>query len=296
MNKTFFIYLVLSIAYTLSTNNSNAQLPGTECLVPCNEIVSGGPRKDSIPALSDPAKINADDAGWLDDQDVVLGVIRDGEACAYPLSIFFWHEIVNDNVGGQRSTITYCPLTGTGMHFDASTPQGPSDFGVSGRLWNSNLLMYNRSGEESFWSQIKGKSIVGAELGKTLKQLPVVETTWETWKQLRPDTKVLSNQTGFARDYNVYPYGDYEKPSSPPKYTFINLNYIDSRLLFKTRVLGVPGTDGKSKAYPFPELESEWVVNDTYEGIPILIVHHPQSRMALAFNRSVAGKTLNSSM
>ncbi len=275
--------VVSSLAFYGNAQNSD---PKADCLVPCDEIVSGGPPKDGIPAISDPEKISAEEAVWLNDEDVVLGIVRKGEACAYPLRIFFWHEIVNDTLGGERSIITYCPLTGTGMHFDGKAGGTKSDFGVSGRLWNSNLILYNRSGPESWWSQMKAKAITGPMMGQELEQLPVVETRWETWRELYPDTKVQSKFTGYARDYSRYPYGNYESLDAPPFMWSIREKYLDRSFPPKLRVLGIVGKYN-TKAYPFDILEHNEVVNDVFEGQPLLIVHHHKSRMAVAFERRI---------
>jgi len=271
--------------------DSSAQRPPGDCLVPCDEIVSGGPPKDVIPALTNPDKFDVDGADWLSDDAMVLGVYRNGQACAYPLAIFYWHEIVNDQLGDVRSSITYCPLTGTGMHFDAKFDGNPSDFGVSGSLWSSNLIMYNRSEAESWWSQMKGQAIVGPGRGHRLTQLPVVETTWRIWRTIYPQTKVLSNRTGYARDYTRYPYGNYEQPDAPPFFRYINPKYFDSSQPPKLRVLGLVGEE-KSKVYPFTEIPDRGVINDTFDETPLLIVSHLQSRMALAFDRRVDGEAL----
>ncbi len=293
--QSFYCFASL-LCFTLLLNPSSfSQMPTGNCLVPCEEIISGGPPKDGIPALVDPEKLTADEAVWLNEQDVVLGIVRNGEACAYPLRILYWHEIVNDTGGGERSVITYCPLTGTGIHYDGQIDSGQTDFGVSGQLWSSNLIMYNRSGPESWWSQIYGQAIVGSALEEKLTRLPVVETRWGTWKRLQPNTKVLSNQTGYPNSYSQYPYGNYEQEDVPPNSLFIRSKYLDDRLPPKRRVLGLNGDD-TTRAYPFPQLQNEPVVNDTFEDEPVLVVHHPESRMALAFDRRVDNRNLTFSI
>ncbi len=262
-----------------------------DCLVPCNEIVRGA-GKDSIPAISDPEKLSANAAAWVDDQDIVLGVVRNGEACAYPLSILYWHEIVNDTVGGERSIISYCPLTGTGMHFDGELDNQSIDFGVSGFLWNSNLIMYNRSQPESLWSQMKAQAISGPHKEQKLTQLPITETTWKTWKTMHPKTKVQSNRTGFVRDYSRYPYGDYEKLHEPPYSWTMNMQkYLDSTLPHKLRVLGLIGQEN-TIVYPFDILADHQVVNHFFENEALLVVHDPESRMAMAYERVLEDGTM----
>ena len=287
-NRRSLAFLLVVLG-ALSLQAQNSGRPSGDCLVPCGEIRSGGPPKDGIPALTEPEWFDATDA-WIDDEDIVLGVVRNGEARAVPLAIFFWHEIVNDTIGGERSVITYCPLTGSGLHFDGKTTQGGSDFGVSGSLWNNNLVMYNRGGEESWWGQMSSRAIVGPEVGESLTRLPIVETSWKTWKALHPDTLIISNITGFSRNYTRYPYGDYEELNQPPLF-IVPSQYLDSRLPPKRRVLGIVGDQG-TRAYPFNEMDPQAVINDVIESTPVLVVYDERSRMALAYNRQLDGESL----
>ncbi len=290
LRVSLFKLAIIAFLITQSQHSPHAVILD-DCLVPCNEILSGGPPKDGIPALTNPEKVSAVDGDliWFD-EEIVLGVYRNGIACAYPLSIFFWHEIVNDEFGGDHSVITYCPLTGTGMHFDGETEFGLSTFGVSGKLWNNNLILYNRAGEETYWSQIFKQAIAGPHKGQTLTQLPVIETTWKTWKALYPDTLVMTNVTGFARDYTRYPYGDYESLHVEPLFS-MESKYVDRRFPPKLRVIGLVGEDA-TKVYTFDQLEILPVVNDRFEDSPILVVYHGPSRMAVAYDRTIDGQTL----
>ena len=166
----------------------------SEHSIPINEIHSGGPAKDGIPALYDPEFITANDAHYLKSSDRVLGLSINGESKAYPLRILNWHELVNDRVGGTDVLVSYCPLCGTGMAFDSNINGERTLFGVSGKLYNSDVLFYDRK-TESLWSQIKMEAVTGPLTGSRLKLLPLVHTTWEAWKKKHPDTKVLSKKT-----------------------------------------------------------------------------------------------------
>lgn len=168
-----------------------------------NNVVSGGVSKDGIPSIDDPQFAAAADAD-LDDGDPVFGVERNGESKAYPQYVLVWHEIVNDAVGGEPVAVTYCPLTGTAQGFE----RGDAEFGVSGRLLNSNLVMYDRV-TDSRWPQMLATAIDGQLEGRTLREFPVVWTTWRNWREAHPETRVLTDDTGYARRYGSDPYGNY---------------------------------------------------------------------------------------
>lgn len=168
-------------------------------------MLSGGPGKDGIPSIDKPvfwdvAKANR----FLDDNDIVFGVYHNGVARAYPQRIVVWHEIVNDIVGGKPLSITYCPLTATAIGFE----RGTTTLGVSGNLINSNMVMYDRA-TDSYWPQIPAVAIKGPHQNKTLREHRVIWTTWARWKQRHPQTEVLSDNTGFFRNYKRDPYGQY---------------------------------------------------------------------------------------
>jgi hypothetical protein len=167
--------------------------------------LSGGPSKDGIPSIDRPRFETATNAGrWLDDDDKIIGLYHRGEARAYPQRLLVWHELVNDDIGGEGIAVSYCPLTGTALGFK----RGDNEFGVSGRLVNSNLIMYDRD-TDSYWPQILGTAVEGAHKGKSLAQVRLIWTTWGEWKQRYSDTEVLSRRTGYSRNYRRDPYGSY---------------------------------------------------------------------------------------
>jgi hypothetical protein len=178
-----------------------------------NGLQSGGVRKDGIPSIDEPKFTNANDADlWLQDDDVVFGLKYefngDSDIYAYPQRILVFHEIANHKVLGEDLVISYCPLTGTAIGY--YPPDGIGEFGVSGKLVNSNLTMYDRE-TDSYWPQIYGTAINGDRTGERLTEFPVVWTTWGMWKSAHPNTKVLSKDTGFFRNYTPGgdPYGSY---------------------------------------------------------------------------------------
>ncbi len=193
-----------TIPPTPGNNTNNAWL------IPSNQIFDGGPGKDGIPSIDEPRFYSASEGdNFLFPEDLVVGIVQDGVVRAYPHRILDWHEIVNDQLGDINVAVTYCPLTGTSSGWDRTTSSNSSTtFGVSGLLYNTNLIPYDR-GTDSNWSQMLLQCVQGARKGEFIDLHMIVETTWRTWKELYPDTEVMSTQTGFNRNYGVYPYGDY---------------------------------------------------------------------------------------
>lgn len=219
-------------------------------IIPKNEIRSGGPPKDGIPALTNPAVIRARDAAYLNATDRVAGVAIGEEARAYPLKILNYHEVVNDRLGAVPIAVTYCPLCDSVVVFDRrDQPAGGArggvlEFGVSGLLYNSNVLTYDRGGRpESLWSQLAAQGVSGPGAKRDLKTLPVELTSWQDWHRRHPSTTVLSERTGHARNYQVNPYQAY--------FAGRNLMFparpMSNRLPAKIPVLGV-WAGGKARA------------------------------------------------
>ena len=181
--------------------------------IPLDEIVGGGPSKDGIPPIDAPKFISPQEAGeWLSDEEPGLAFSRGNTHRFYPYQILVWHEIVNDTVEGQRALITYCPLCLTGIVFDPVVQGERVEFGTSGKLWNSNLVMYDRK-TDTYWSQSGGKTIVGELTGMQLMPVSLETVTWRDWKVAHPDSEVLSQDTGFQRSYGSDPYANYFEDS-----------------------------------------------------------------------------------
>lgn len=244
--------------------------------IPIDEIHSGGPSKDGIPALYDPEFISVQDATYITPTDRILGIIINGEAKAYPIKILNWHELVNDSVGGKDVLVSYCPLCGTGMAFDAEIDGKNILFGVSGKLYNSDVLMYDKE-TESLWSQIKMEAVTGPMTGKRLKLLPLVHTTWGAWKFKYPDTKVLSKETGHFRNYNDSPYSAYETSDQ----IMFPVKHKDNRLTRKEWVLGIVINE-EAKAYSFKRLrQDQAAVKDKVGGQDIIVVYDVDNQSAV---------------
>ena len=255
--KTRFLVLagiMLSLVvyqFTASAGSSNG-FDLSNATLPREQILSGGPPRDGIPALSDPKFIPAEAADFLEPDDRVIGISLKGQSRAYPVAILNWHEIVNDEIEGQRFAITYCPLCGTAVAFDATIDGKATDFGVSGLLYNSDVLLYDRD-TESLWSQILGQSVAGERVGQKLTAIPISHTTWRDWLKRHPETLLLSDDTGHNRDYNRDPYAGYSQSRST--YFAVN-NEAPDTYHPKEIVVGLD-VDGIFKAYPFIELDKQ---------------------------------------
>jgi hypothetical protein len=183
----------------------------------------GGPGKDGIPALTKPDFVAAEEMDFFGDDALVMGVYMHGIAKAYPEALGWWHEIINDEIGGQGISVTLCPLTGTAMNFNTTDAAGERfELGVSGLLINSNLVMYDRRDDQTLYPQMIYTGFNSALAGEELELLPIVATTWGMWKQMYPDTQIAVPTTGMGfyssdrqqtysnlDNYNRYPYGSY---------------------------------------------------------------------------------------
>jgi hypothetical protein len=217
-------------------------------------MMSGGPGKDGIPSIDQPKFWDAAAANdYLDHGDIVFGLVENGVARAYPQRILVWHEIVNDTLGNLDLAVTYCPLTGTAIAFE----RGDTEFGVSGRLVNSNLVMYDRA-TDTWFPQVLAIGVQGPHTGSALVERPMVWTTWQRWREAHPGTEVLSTETGFARNYNRDPYGAYNPRSgyyASDSGTMFPLMNEDQRFPPKSVVLGAR-TAGAAVAIPLDDLRS----------------------------------------
>ena len=197
------------------------------------EIFSGGVGRDGIPPIDNPSFVTVQEAdGWLGDKEPVVLVEVNGEAKAYPIQILTWHEIVNDEIGGVPVSVTFCPLCNSAIAFDRRFEGAVLDFGVSGNLRNSDLIMYDRQ-TQSWWQQLTGEGIVGTLAGRELTILPASIIAWSDFKEANPDSQVLSRATGFSRRYGENPYSGYDRVDNPP---FLFRGDTDSRLLPKERI------------------------------------------------------------
>jgi hypothetical protein len=233
--------------------------------VPLNEIVSGGPPKDGIPSIDHPKFVSAKEASkWLSDDEPGIALEIDNVNRFYPFQILVWHEIVNDTINGKRVLVTYCPLCLSGIVFDPLVKGERVEFGTSGKLWNSNLVMYDRK-TDSLWSQILGEAIVGEMTGTKLKVLQSDIIRFGNWRKLHPHGEVLSRDTGAIRFYGQDPYGDYYTTPG----TYFPVGKKDNRLGEKEFVLGIV-LNGKAKAYWPQAIKKAGKIEDVFQGKTII--------------------------
>ena len=235
---------------------------GTKYLVDPSKIIGGGPRKGGIgvsrgiPSLAEQniKFISVEEADeWIGDDELVLALTYKGEKRVYPLQIMVFHEIVNDRIQGELIIVTFCPLCGSGIAYkgliNINGKETESRFGTSGKLYNSNLVMYDEE-TDSYWTQIDGKAIVGELTGQELEEISVDTVVWRDWKVEYSDSKVLSKETGFSRPYGIDPYGSYYEDS----FLLFPVEESDDRVHPKTVVFGIE-VDGTYKAYKEEDLK-----------------------------------------
>ncbi|MEX2470935.1 MAG: DUF3179 domain-containing protein [Gemmatimonadota bacterium] len=258
------------------------------CSVNEDEIFQGAVR-DGIPALSDPSTSAAEDPDldFLEPDDRVIGLAGGAGALAVPLNILWWHEIVNTRLDGRRIAVTHCPLTGSSLVFD--TEAADADFGVSGLLYQNNLIMYDRVDGESLWPQMLRRAACGPLRGTPFTMIPSVEMSWARWRTLYPASQVVTSETGFSRSYRTYPYGGYDVKDSD-QLLFPLSDRIDPRRPPKERVLGIADR-APTVAFPFGWLEDLGgvaAVNDQHR----VVLWDEEGQAAMAYQRTLDGQTL----
>ena len=282
---------IIAVAFSIS-KLTGRQNPVTEVTQRATSVITGGagfdfgpdtpgyenylalsqgcPIKDCIPSIDDPVFETVSEAdSWLENDDVVFALDYKGVARAYPQRILNWHEIVNDEVANEPLAITFCPLCGSALAFDSVVDGQKLTFGVSGKLHDNDLVMYDRE-TESLWQQITGEAIVGELFGKRLNQIPLPGMRWNQFKQDFPEGEVLSRDTGSSRNYDRYPYGSYEQDRSP---LFPVSGGVDSTIHPKTVVYGVE-INQSFKAYPEEKIKEENEIEDVIGGVKIKIVYN----------------------
>lgn len=253
IRSTLTVLLVATSTY--ADLNANAVLNGfdvSNSIIPVSEIRRGGPPRDGIPAIDHPKMISHKVLAEGDESQRVLGISLGGKASAYPLLILTRHEVVNDQIDGIPVAITFCPLCGSGMTFQRKVLGIELTFGVSGLLYQSDVLMYDRQ-TESLWSQLLAQAISGPLAGTKLEYVATEETTLKSWASRHPNTLVLSQNTGYARSYKRNPYEGYLGRRS---LVFPVNNRADDRFHPKEKVLGLLGKDS-SWAIPYSELSKQ---------------------------------------
>lgn len=273
--KTTLHILLITLIFGLSAAELASQnLPGFDTntektSIDLNELIDGGPGKDGIPAINNPRFVSQTQAaGWIGDMEPVIALEIDGEARAYPIQILIWHEIVNDELSGVPVLVTFCPLCYSAIVFDRHIDGEVHEFGVSGFLRHSDMVMFDRE-TESLWQQFSGEALVGDYTGKELTILPSQLISFEQFREAHPNAKVLSKNTGHRRNYGDNPYAGYDDINNSP---FMMRDEVPDKIRPMEKIVGVR-TDSENVGYTYSFTKEEAVHNDEVGGEPIVVFH-----------------------
>ncbi len=272
------LFLIAFICFSCGDDRTENQ----DWNIPSNEVFDGGPGKDGIPSVDDPQFTSATEISFLTDDELVVGVFHNGIAKAYPHIILDWHEIVNDEIEDLKYALTYCPLTGTAINWNRTINGQETEFGVSGKLYNTNLIPYDRL-TDSYWTQIGLECVNGDLIGREIETHQVVETEWGTWKESYPNSLVMNLSTGFSRSYGNYPYGDYI--TNNDRFLF-PVEPLDERLPSKERVLGVIEPNFE-KAYSINLFDTERVLVENYDQGEFFVIGSKEDNYILAYENNL---------
>jgi hypothetical protein len=264
-----------------------------EPLVPLEEIISGGPPPDGIPPIDDPQFVGVGEADeWLEDAEPVVALEVGDDARAYPVQIMIWHEIVNDKVGDDPVSVTYCPLCNSAISYVREIDGHETTFGTSGRLYASALVMYDRA-TESLWTHYDGRAVVGLLTGHRLEPVASPLLAWSDFKASHPDGQVLNrDSTGFSRSYGVNPYFGYDNPDEHP---FLFRGDVDDRSFAMQRVVGVT-TDEAARAWTLEAISGDGATatNSSVGETPVVIFWTPGQTSALESETVSGGRDVGS--
>lgn len=278
-------------------NNNIAPPPPTpsEWLIDTEFVFDGGPGRDGIPALQG-SSLNFESAQTIltvNPNDLAVAVKHLGEVKIYPQDILDWHEIVNDGPDDAPFTLSYCPLTGSALAWSGTADHADATFGVSGLLYNSNLLLYDRE-TDSLWSQMYEESVTGPRIRELPTRIQIIEAKFGTLRDMFPNASVLTRSTGFIRDYYQYPYDDYRQISG----LFYPVTNVDNRMHPKTRVIGIRAGNGvddtaSTKVYQLGAFGSATqAINDQFGEQSIVIVGNTDLDYAVIYDRELADGTI----
>ncbi len=276
------LFLLIGCRDTVS---SSTQISG-EWLIPQNEVFDGGPGKDGIPAISNPSLVGNSSINFMKNDDLVIGVKLDGEIRGYPHSILDWHEIINDKINDNYFSITYCPLTGSTINYNRDLNGNITTFGVSGLLYNTNLIPYDRA-TNSNWSQMKLLCVNGELKGKIPETYIAIETSWATWKRIFPNAQVVSSSTRYSRNYGNYPYGSYKSNNN----LLFPVSPSNSLLPMKERVHGIIH-GSKTMAFRFSSFNNGIsTLSKVVDGSNIIIVGSKTDNFIVSYYKKLSDGT-----
>ncbi|WP_421774278.1 DUF3179 domain-containing protein [Gracilimonas sp.] len=296
---TAYISACNQVSTETNSGNEVPDKPDSEWLIPSDEIVDGGPGKDGIPSVDDPQFAPVSEINYIQDDRLVIGLKVGNEVRAYPHQILDWHEIINDEIGNNYFSVTYCPLTGTGVVWDRVIEEDITEFGVSGLLFRNNLIAYDRN-TDTHYSQMQIRGVKGPGKGETLNSgFSTVQTTWKTWKSMYPESEVVTRETGFGRYYSGYTYG--ESYLTDDDYILFPVKHENDRLPAKTvvhaylpeDVTGNPGDELEVRVFVKKEMSDEIsVINEDYAGNHIVAAGSRDHDFVVTFRRELADGTI----
>jgi hypothetical protein len=278
---TIILGIVGLIAFSLFSANGNAEpenslgeqaaisdeimeTNGVKHLIDLDKVVDGGPGKDGVESIDEPKFVSINKANeFLDEDNSGIGLQLNGESRFYPYKILVQHQIVNDFIGQTPIVITYCPLSGVSVVFERTIDDEVVEFGTSGKLLRSNMLMYNRNDDvtnQSLWSQMAGEAVVGVHTGTKLRIVSSNTYKYSDWKEKYPEGKVLSIDTGFDKDYETDPYSDYYENNT----IGFGASFSDDRLGQKEKIIGIK-VENIKKAYDLEFLQVGQITDEVGE-------------------------------
>lgn len=235
-----------------------------------DELIDGGPGKDGIPSINNPKFVSQEEASeWIEPEEPVITLEVKGTAKAYPIQILIWHEIANDTISDVPVSVTFCPLCYSAIVFDRRLNDKVYEFGVSGLLRHSDMIMYDRQ-TESLWQQFSGEAVVGDLTGEQLRILPSRLISFRQFRSSYPNASVLSKNTGYRRNYGENPYAGYDDVNNTP--FLMNEENLSGKLPPMEKVIGVR-TEHENKAYPYSITKENRVIHDEINGELIVIFH-----------------------
>lgn len=289
MNKLLFFLVIFTLCISACSDGQEDDTPiNSDWLIPASQIFDGGPGLDGIPSVDEPKFTSTNEINYMNDDDLIIAFKSGDVIKGYTHNILDWHEIINDNIGDKSIALTYCPLTGTSIAWNRMINGKITTFGVSGLLYNSNIIPYDRE-TKSNWSQMRLECVNGELSGTKPEVFQVTEMSWATWKEMFPDGSVVTTATGFSRSYGSYPYFNAQgEDYRVDTWLLFPVDPADTRLDSKERVLGVI-IAGKAKAYRFGSFtdESITIKEDAFEGKNLIIIGSEPKNFIAAFENNL---------
>jgi hypothetical protein len=297
-SRTALVLLSLLIVAGCSGGGGGGEVPvaaadTSEWLISRDFVFDGGPGPDGIPALESPNFESASTILTVNPNDLAIAVQHNGEIKIYPHDIMDWHEIVNDGPDDDPLVLSYCPLTGSALAWLGTATDANATFGVSGLLYNSNLLLYDRE-SRSLWSQMYEASVNGPRIRELPPRVQLIEAKFGTLRDMYPDATVMTRNTGYIRDYPDYPYGDYKQSSD----LLFPVSNADNRMHPKTRVIGLRSGSGVSpdtltRVYQLGAFgPATQAINDQFGNQSIVVVGNTDLDFAVIYDRELADGTI----